>query len=87
RVLAASVDESLEDVERFRQEYQLSLLILHDRGGKIAHRFSTFKYPETYIVDRDGRLVAKVIGPRDWIAPIVIHDFVELLRGEDGDGV
>jgi len=87
RVLAASVDESLEDVERFRQEYQLSLPILHDRGGKIAHRFSTFKYPETYIVDRDGRLVAKVIGPRDWIAPIVIHDFVELLRGEDGDGV
>ncbi len=84
QVLAASVDENLQDVARFREEHDLSLPILHDRGGKIAHRFSTFKYPETYVVDRDGKLVAKIIGPRDWVSPTVIRDFVRLLRGEDG---
>jgi peroxiredoxin len=87
RVLAASVDDNLEDIERFRKQYQLTLPILHDEGGRVSHTFTTFKYPETYIVGRDGRLVAKIIGPRDWIAPIVIHDFVELLHaGDEGNG-
>jgi len=82
RVLAISVDENVEDVERFRKDLQVSLPILLDPGAKVAHTYATFKFPETYIVDRDGKLAGKVIGPRDWIAPIVIHDFVELLRGE-----
>ena len=86
-VLAVSVDESVEDVERFRDEFQLDLPILLDSGAKVAHSFATFKFPETYIVGRDGKLVAKVIGPKDWIAPLVIHDFVELLRGDEWDGV
>lgn len=87
RVLAVSVDERLEDVERFQEELQLTLPILHDPGAKVAHSFATFKYPETYILDRDGVLVSKVIGPRDWIAPVVIHDFVEMLRADDAGGV
>ena len=86
-VLAISVDESLQDVEEFREELQLSLPILHDRGAKVAHTFATFKFPETYVVGRDGKLVGKVIGPRDWIAPLVIHDFIELLRDDEWDGV
>ena len=86
-ILAISVDESVEDVERFRDEFQLDLPILLDSGAKVAHSFATFKFPETYIVGRDGKLVAKVIGPKDWIAPLVIHDFVELLRGDEWDGV
>ena len=86
-VLAISVDERKEDVERFQKELDLSLPILYDPGAKVAHSFATFKFPETYIVGRDGRLVGKVIGPRDWIAPIVIRDFVELLRDGEWDGV
>ena len=84
QVLAAAVDENLEDVASFREKHDLSLPILHDRGGRIARRFSTFKYPETYVVDRDGNLVAKIIGPQDWVSPTVIRDFVRLLRNEDG---
>lgn len=87
RVLAVSVDDSLEDVERFRAQLQLTMPILHDPGARIAHSFTTFKFPETYILDRDGILVSKVIGPRDWIAPLVIHDFVELLHGDESGGV
>ena len=86
-ILAISVDENREDIERFRDEFQLDLPILLDSGAKVAHSFATFKFPETYIVGRDGTLVGKVIGPKDWIAPLVIHDFVELLRGNEWDGV
>jgi hypothetical protein len=38
------------------------------------------KFPETYIVDGDGRLVAYVVGPRDWAQPEA-RLFLERLLG------
>lgn len=80
KILALSVDHSREDILQFKQEHALSLDILHDEGARVARSYQTFKYPETYIVDPSGILVAKVIGPRDWIAPRVIRELVELLK-------
>jgi thiol-disulfide isomerase/thioredoxin len=39
-----------------------------------------YKLPETYVVDRDGRLVAYVVGPRDWSDPRAKSFFEQLLR-------
>lgn len=84
-VLAISVDDNLEDVEKFQKDLQVTLPILLDPGAKVAHSFATFKFPETYVVDREGKLAAKVIGPRDWVAPLVIHEFLGLLHAEDSE--
>jgi peroxiredoxin len=85
RVVAVSVDEDLQVVERLREEHDLSFLILHDEGAAVSHAFETFKYPETYIVDREGQLLSKVIGARDWITPRIMVDMVGLLKEGDGD--
>lgn len=79
-VVAISVDDSLDIIEQFRDEYDLSFTILHDKGRKVSHHFQTFMYPETYIVDREGRLVEKIVGPLDWIGPTSILDIVGLLK-------
>jgi cytochrome c biogenesis protein CcmG/thiol:disulfide interchange protein DsbE len=80
QVVAVSVDDDLEVIERFREEHGLTFTILHDEGAKVANRFQTYKFPETYVVDRQGRLVWKIIGPRDWIAPNPMLDIVGLLK-------
>ena len=49
---------------------------------KVSRSYQTFRYPETFIIGRDGRLKSKVVGSRDWIAPSVIRDLVELLNEE-----
>ncbi len=85
RVVAVSVDDDVQIIERFREEYDLSFLILHDAGASVSHAFETFKYPETFIVDRDGRLISKVIGARDWITPRIMVDIVGLLKEGNGD--
>jgi cytochrome c biogenesis protein CcmG/thiol:disulfide interchange protein DsbE len=79
KVLAVSVDERVKDVERFRKDHDLTFTILRDKDRKVAHRYLTFKYPETYVLDREGKLVWKVVGGMDWVAPINIHNFVQLL--------
>ncbi len=81
-VVAVSVDDNLADIKQFQQEHQLTFPILHDLGGRVSTSFNTFKYPETYVLDREGNLAWKIVGPLDWISPRVIHDFVELLKSE-----
>ena len=81
-VIAVSVDERFSDVPAFVQKFDLTFSVLYDEGKKVSRKYQTFKYPETYILDRDGRLKSKVVGPRDWAAPTVIRDMVDLLKDE-----
>lgn len=82
QVMAVSVDERYSDIHEFVDEYDLTFMILHDEGKKVSRKYQSFRFPETYIIGRDGTLKSKVVGPRDWAAPSVIRDMVELL----GDG-
>lgn len=79
-IVGVSVDESLEDIEKFRSELNLSFTFLHDKGARVSHSYQTFKYPETYVVGGDGNLKWKIIGPRDWIAPALMLDLVALIK-------
>lgn len=79
QVLAISVDDNLDDVVQFKEHYQLTFPILHDKARKASEALLTFKYPETYVVDREGNLAWKVIGPIDWVSPEAIHNFVQML--------
>ena len=79
-VVAVSVDERFEDIEKFVETFELTFTILHDEGMRTARVYQTFKYPETYIIGRDGRVKAKVVGERDWVAPSVIRDLVALVN-------
>jgi peroxiredoxin len=81
-VVAVSVDERFSDVGAFVRKFQLTFTVLHDDGKKVSRKYRTFMYPETYILDREGVLKSKVVGPRDWAAPTVIRDMVELLKDE-----
>jgi peroxiredoxin len=40
-----------------------------DRGSPIALSYGTSMIPETYILDRRGKIARKVIGPQQWDSP------------------
>ena len=84
-VVAVSVDERFEDIKRFVETFELTFTILHDEGMRTARVYQTFKYPETYIIGRDGRVKSKVVGERDWVAPSVIRDLVALVNERSGE--
>jgi peroxiredoxin len=71
RIVAVSVDQEGPDVvERFARELGLSFDILHDRGGEIQRTYRTSGVPESWIVDRHGTIVKKVIGATQWDSPV-----------------
>ena len=70
RIAAISIDEgSPEDVRAFAQELDLTFDILHDRSGKVQQLYQTTGVPESFLLDRRGVLVKRVIGAHDWSSP------------------
>lgn len=68
-VLGISLDEDQAAYENFLKTYQLGFPNFRDPSKKIALDYGTTMYPETYIIDRKGRLDRKIIGPQDWTSP------------------
>jgi cytochrome c biogenesis protein CcmG, thiol:disulfide interchange protein DsbE len=78
-LVAISVDEDREDVERFRDRLALTFPIALDPGKQAAASYQSFRYPESFLVDREGVLVARYIGERDWDAPEYVGRIRRLL--------
>ena len=78
-VLGINEDERPEVMTRFLRERNLSFPNYHDQGNLIANLYGTFRFPETYIIDKNGILVRKVIGPLEWDDPAVVAFLEELL--------
>jgi cytochrome c biogenesis protein CcmG, thiol:disulfide interchange protein DsbE len=76
RVVAVSIDAaegSVDvsgrpggDVARFAEGMQLDFEIWHDPPGAIQRTYRTTGVPESFVIDRTGTIVKKVIGPTEW---------------------
>jgi cytochrome c biogenesis protein CcmG, thiol:disulfide interchange protein DsbE len=77
-VLAVSVDADENNYRRFLRDHSVALLTVRDADQKSNGLYGTSKFPETYIIDRNGVVRRKFIGAVDWTEPEVI-DFLERL--------
>jgi len=66
-VLAISLDdEGWKSIEQFLKNNPVTFPILLDQEMKIADLYGTYKVPETYLIDAQGNVVEKILGPQDW---------------------
>jgi len=65
-VLGVSVDSNEADYEKFLRDQGVVFPTYRDAAQKINIDYGTTIFPETYIIDRDGKIARKVIGPQDW---------------------
>jgi peroxiredoxin len=80
-ILAVSIDANAhEAVAPFVQKLNLTFPVLLDPKGKTQGLYRITGVPESFIVDREGILVNKVIGPMDWSSPKVFDFFQELIQ-------
>jgi peroxiredoxin len=74
-VLAVSVDVDEGAYKQFVKDHNVNLLTVRDPSGKSNGLYGTFKFPETYVIDRKGVMRRKFIGAVDWTEP-EITDFL-----------
>ena len=80
-ILAVSIDTSgVKAVAPFAKEYRLSFPILLDPEGTIKPLYGITGVPESFIINKDGRIEKIVIGPLDWATPDVVRFFRNLIE-------
>ena len=66
-VLAVTLDKNSEkNIKSFVDEYELSFPVLLDEEGKVERLYPSMTIPFTYVIDREGRIVARVDGAKNW---------------------
>lgn len=85
-VLAVSIDRvtTKKDIPPFIKSMNLTFPVLVDSWGQTDKSYKLMGVPETYIIDQQGILREKVIGPRDWTLLSNLHVVRSLLKSESG---
>jgi peroxiredoxin len=68
-IVAVSIDEDDDAYKRFLVQRQVNFTTVRDPAQTAASKFSTEGWPETYIIDRQGKIRRKFIGATDWNDP------------------
>ena len=85
-ILAVSVDRGGENsVRRFIKEAGYEFKILLDPEGEAASRYSVGGIPATFIIDKKGEIVDKIIGAYQWDDEGVIKKINDLSQKRGGE--
>ena len=79
-VVAISTDEDTAAYKQFLSEHSIQLRTINDSEQRVNPLYGTFRYPETYVIDRNGVLRRKFIGPQTWTSPEIMEYLAKLER-------
>jgi peroxiredoxin len=74
-----SIDHNEKLYRDFIRRNAVPFQTARDPDANISGMYGTFKVPETYIIDRSGKVVQKIVGPQNWSDPAYLNFFQTLL--------
>jgi cytochrome c biogenesis protein CcmG, thiol:disulfide interchange protein DsbE len=77
-VVGISIDVDGDAYHKFLKDYKIDFPTVRDPDQKTSGLYGSFKWPETYIIDRDGVVRRKFIGAVEWSQPEIV-DFLTKL--------
>ena len=61
-IIGVNLDSDQKDADAFLGEYPADFRILRDADGVLARQFEVAAMPTSYVVDRDGHIIARHLG-------------------------
>jgi len=71
-VLAVSFNDDPDAYKTYIVDNHIDLLTVFDATQKSNRAYGTLRPPETYIIDKQGKIRRKFIGPADWTSPEIV---------------
>lgn len=78
-MIACDIMEDADAVREFIRSHKLSFPVVLDSGGKVSESYNVQGIPATFIIDRDGMLILRTVGGRNWNTPQIYTAFEALL--------
>ncbi|MBI4403878.1 MAG: TlpA family protein disulfide reductase [Deltaproteobacteria bacterium] len=74
-IVTISVDEDLDAIKTLFHtlDFKPSFIVLHDPQGQLPRQLGTTRFPETYWVNKEGRILHKWVGPQNWLSADILE--------------
>jgi peroxiredoxin len=79
-LLAVNVEQDAAAVRAFLKENPHSFAVLLDPQGKAQQLYGVYRFPETFLIDKSGRVVEHYLGARDYSAVDFLKKIDALLK-------
>ncbi len=73
--------EELEMLKEFLAQKPHSFTVLHDNDGDVQNEYGVFRLPETFLIDKQGKILQRYLGARDW-SSVEFLKYIATLIGE-----
>lgn len=74
-LLAINIDEdNWAAVRRFEKQVSVTMTILVDPEGLVASLYGVEMLPQSFLVGKDGKIIKRYIGPRNWIDSSLVEE-------------
>jgi peroxiredoxin len=81
-ILAVDLQESKDTVRKFIADNGLTFRVLLDPNGAVGGAWGAQSIPTTYLIDREGGILARAIGGREWDSPEMMALLEAILAAE-----
>ncbi len=71
-ILAVSIDDDPVAYSNFIVRHHIDLITVRDPTQSAAKLYQTDMWPETYVIDRQGIIRRKFVGPQEWTSPEIV---------------
>ena len=71
-ILAISIDDDPAAYSSFIVRHHVDLITVRDPTQSAAKLYQTDMWPETYVIDRQGIIRRKFVGPQEWTSPEIV---------------
>ena len=78
-MVTVNIQESSAQVEKFFKKFKLTFTALLDTTGEVAIGLSIRSIPTTFILDKSGRTIGTIMGPREWDGKKAVALFEHLI--------
>ena len=77
-IIAVSYDDKASDYQQFVREHKMAFITVHDRDRILKDLYQPTGPPETFVIDRSGKVLRKFIGPQPWARQEIVQYFQKL---------
>jgi len=77
-MLAINVGEDADTIFTFTADYPVTFPLPMDKDSSVVKEWPVRGLPTTFVLDKQGRIVYRVIGGRDWNSPELVQMLIDL---------
>ena len=82
-LVGVSVDAEPAPVLEFQKRLGLGFPLLLDADQRVARSYQTFRFPETLLIGRDGVILERYVGGKEWDSAVYLDRIRRLLASEE----